>query len=499
MQQELVLDERSLTLDDLAAVAASEVQVSLGEYRRHRLEESRQNLLDLLAQGVPIYGTSTGVGGLSEVRLAPEDYPRLSRNIILSHACGVGEPLSVEVVRAILFAAAVNLSLGFSGVRVVLVERLLEFLNRGLAPVMPAQGSIGSLTHMASTGLVLMGEGKADYRGALFSGGEALAMAGLVPLELAEGEGLSLISGTPSIVGIGGLAVGRALQVARLADLAAACSFEALRGNPSAFDERVHAVRPHPGQVKVARNLRQLTAGSALLDTARLQDCLSLRTTPQVHGSSRQTIERAAQTFNIELNSATDNPLIFPGRALSACNAHGEPMAQCLDGVTAALSELGNISERRIDRMLNYHVSGMPPFLVTQSGLNSGLMMPQYVAAYLVAENKILSHPVSVDSIPMSAFQEDHVNMGTMSALMALRVVINVEKIFAIELLTAAQGLRFRVPLAPGVAAALASQKVWETVPPVDEDRALGEEIERLASVLSQRRWLDEVEAACGI
>lgn len=491
----LIIDDQPLTLQDLTSIASDHRHVTLGESRRQRVEVCRGHLLDLLEAGHPIYGTTTGVGGLSTVKLAPHQYRALSANIVRSHACGVGDPLSREVSRAILFATAVNLGQGYSGVRVKLIEALIDLLNCGITPIMPNQGSIGSLTHMAAAGLVLMGEGRAEYQGAVVSGAEALKLAGLAPLELAEGEGLSLISGTPSIVGIGGLAVGRAQQILRLSDLTAAASFEALRGNASAFDERVHAVRPHPGQIRVAANLRRLTAGSELLGGGQLQDCLSLRTTPQVHGSSRQTIKRARDTLRIELNSATDNPLIFPGEALSACNAHGEPMAQCLDGVTAALSELGNISERRIDRMLNMHVSGLPPFLVDSSGLHSGLMMPQYVAAYLVAENKILSHPVCVDSIPMSAFQEDHVSMGTMAALMAFRVVVNVEKILAIEMLTAAQALRFREPLKPGKPVAAAAAKVWQTIDPIEHDRPLGEDIERLAEVLRQRSWLGEINA----
>lgn len=491
--QPLAIDNQPLTLQDLSTIASEERSVVLGDSGRQRVAQCRGHLLELLAAGVPIYGTTTGVGGLSTIELPPHQYRALSANIVRSHACGVGDPLSREVSRAILFAAAVNMSQGYSGVRVELIEAILALLNRGITPVMPNQGSIGSLTHMAAAGLVLMGEGRAEYQGVMMTGAEALKKAGLLPLELAESEGLSLISGTPSIVGIGGLAVGRAQQILRLCDLTAASSFEALRGNPSAFDERVHAVRPHPGQIRVASNLRRLTRGSELLGGGQLQDCLSLRTTPQVHGSSRQTIKRARDTLRTELNSATDNPLIFPGEALSACNAHGEPMAQCLDGVTAALSELGNISERRIDRMLNMHVSGLPPFLVDSSGLHSGLMMPQYVAAYLVAENKILSHPVCVDSIPMSAFQEDHVSMGTMAALMAFRVVVNVEKILAIEMLTAAQALRFRAPLKPGRPVAAAAAKVWETIAPIEHDRPLGEDIEALAEVLRQRAWLSEI------
>lgn len=494
----IVLDDVPVTLEQMELVARGREPLVLGEPVREKIATSRRTLEHLLARGDRIYGTTTGVGGLSHLDVPPERQADLSRNIILSHACGVGPRLSDPLVRAIMFGAVMNLSQGYSGVRLELVERLVELLNRGVVPCVPSQGSVGSLTHMAHVGLALMGQGQARLGERVLPAAEALAEVGLEPFEMAAGEGLSMVSGTPSIVGIGGLAVLKARRLLRWADLAAAMSYEALQGNPGAFDERVHWVRPHPGQMAVASNLRRLTAGSQLLGTHRLQDCLSLRTTPQVHGACRETVHRAAETLQRELNSATDNPLIFEEGAVSACNAHGEPMAQCLDVCTTALAELGNIAERRTDRMLNYHVSGLPPFLCGGGGLNSGLMIPHYVSAYLVAENKILAHPVSVDSIPMSAFQEDHVNMGTMSALMAYRVATNVERILAVELLSAAHALEHLRPLVPGAAVAATVGRIWEEVRPVTEDRALSADIQKLADFVGGSDWIEQLERDVG-
>ncbi len=492
---ELLLDTSPVGLKELGAVAHGEVQVRLGPEFQARVQASRGHLLAHLERGTPVYGTNTGVGALYTRAIPPEQGPQLSRNIVLSHACGVGAGLSPLLVRAIMFSAVLNLGQGYSGVRLELLDMLVEMLNRKVIPLIPSRGSIGSLTHMASVGCALMGLGTCLEGEREVPAEKALQSAGLQPLELLEGEGLSLVSGTPSLMGIGGLATLRAHRLSQAADLAAALSFEALRANPGCLDPRVHRVRNHSGQSRVAATLLRLTMGSELLSTENLQDCLSLRTTPQVHGSSLQTIERAVATLEVELNSATDNPLIFPDAVLSACNAHGEPMAQCLDGLSVALAELGNISERRTDRLLNFRVNGLPPFLTEDPGLNSGWMIPQYVSAYLVAENKILSHPVSVDSIPMSAFQEDHVNMGTMAALMAFRVARNLERILAIEMLTARAALGYRLPLQPGPTLQRAVELLDGLVPPKSGDRVLGPDIETLALELGEGRFYSELES----
>jgi histidine ammonia-lyase len=480
----LVLDGQPVTLRDLQQISYGQRALALGPNIKDRLLQSRRNLLKHLDNGTPIYGTNTGVGALFTREIPPEKQAELSRNIVVSHACGVGRPLRPVVVRAIMFGAICNLCQGYSGVRPLVVQSLVDFLNADLLPRTPESGSVGSLTHMAHIGNGLLGHGECRLQGQSMSLPEALEKTGLVPLVLEAGEGLSMVSGTPSLIGIGGVATIEALRLVEVADISAALSFEALGANPSSLHSKVHEVRPHAGQGEVARRMRELLEGSELLSRENLQDCLSLRTTPQVHGSTRQTVKRAQEVLQVELNSATDNPLIFEDEVLSACNAHGEPMSQCFDGLTTGLAELGNISERRTDRLLNFRINGLPPFLTPDPGLCSGLMIPQYVAAYLVSENKVLSHPVSVDSIPMSAFQEDHVNMGTLGAVMASRVAENVTRILAIELLTARAALRFREPSQPSprlrdVVATLDSQ-----VQPVISDRVLGPDIEKMADYL---------------
>lgn len=480
----MVLDTETITLQHLQSVSEGAVGLALGPKLIHRVEESRKFLLAHLAAGRRIYGTNTGVGALFSRDVPEEQRAELSRNIVLSHACGVGEPLSRSCTRAIMFGAVANLTRGHSGVRLEVVRQLVDFLNADILPLTPSAGSIGSLTHMAHISCGLMGLGSCLYKGRETSVQRALSETGLAPLELECGEGLSLVSGTPSLVGIGGVSVIKALRLTEVADIAASLSFEALRANPDSLHPLVHQVRPHPGQQKVASRMRELLEGSELMSRENLQDCLSLRTTPQVHGATRQTVKRAADTVEVELNSATDNPLIFEDTVLSACNAHGEPMAQCFDNLSVALAELGNISERRTDRLLNFRVNGLPPFLTDDPGLHSGLMIPQYVAAYLVSENKVLAHPVSVDSIPMSAFQEDHVNMGTLGALMAFRVATNVDRILAIELLTARAALRYLRPrqVAPRLRKTL--EVIGSLVEEILADRVVGPDIAILADYL---------------
>lgn len=480
----LTLDEEPISVLKLEMVSGGLRQLKLGPSLYDRLERSRGYLHKHLQDDRPIYGTNTGVGALFTREIPPSLQAELSENIVLSHACGVGEPLDSETVRAIMFGAVCNLTRGYSGVRTLVVERLVEYLNLDLLPMVPSAGSIGSLTHMAHISSALLGHGSCRLRGQEMPVAQALELVELEPLSLEAGEGLSLVSGTPSLTGVGGVAIVKAQRLVDLADLAAALSFEALRANPDSLDHRVHEVRPHFGQQEVARRMRGLLEGSQLLSRENLQDCLSLRTTPQVHGSTRQTVARAVQTLEVELNSATDNPLIFEDTVLSACNAHGEPMAQCLDSLSVALAELGNISERRTDRLLNFRINGLPPFLTDEPGLRSGLMIPQYVSAYLVAENKVLSHPASVDSIPMSAFQEDHVNMGTLSAIMACKVARNVERILAIELMTARAALRFRAPLLPSPQLQNVVETLDSLVQPILRDRILGPDIEKLARYL---------------
>ncbi|HEY4000608.1 MAG TPA: histidine ammonia-lyase, partial [Candidatus Xenobia bacterium] len=475
----IVLDH-PLNLGEVVQVARHRVPLSLGPETVARIQASRRMLEELIAGGVAMYGVTTGVGELSKVRVGPEHASTLSANIVMSHACGVGEPLRDEQVRAIMVCAVLNWSQGRSGVRLALAQRLVDLLNHDVVPYVPSQGGMGSLTHMAHIGLVAMGLGEVLGRR---PAAERLADAGLAPLALAEKEGLSLVNGTVSKTGLASLALHDARRLAVWADVAGAMSFEALKGVPTAFDPRIHAARPHPGQSHVARNLLALIADSEIVAKyrhERVQDALSLRCMPQVHGAIRDQIEAASHTCEIEMNSATDNPLLFDGQALSGCNAHGEPMALSTDALAMAVADLANISERRIDRLVNHHVSDLPAFLVRGNGLSSGFMIPQYVAAALVAENKVLGHPMSVDSIPTTALQEDHWSMGTGSALKAGRVVHNAQKVVAIEVLTAAQALEFHRPLLPGQGTRAMQAEVRQHIPPWDEDRIFYPDMEKV-------------------
>lgn len=485
----LLLMGQDLSLNELDAVAQGRVELELGETVQAKLQDSRSWLLNHLQKGVKIYGTNTGVGALFTKDIPEAQQSELALNLVRSHCCGVGPPLERITTRAIIFAAISKFSQGYSGVRPQLAQALCDFLNHDITPIVPSAGSIGSLTHMAQIGNALLGEGQCTFKGEILPSKKAMDTCGLKPLLLEPGEGLPLISGTPSLVGIGGRALNAAQSLLNCADLCAALSFEALRANPNSLHPKVHELRPHPGQKEVAQRLRELTKDSELLSLDKLQDCLSLRTTPQVHGSIRQTVSWGIETLNLELNSATDNPLILEEEVLSACNAHGEPISQCMDALSVALAELGNIAERRTDRLLNFRMNGLPPFLAQNPGLESGLMMLQYTSAYLVSENKVLAHPVSVDSIPMSAFQEDHVNMGTLGALMAVRVARNVSRILAVELMTARTALLFLEPkkAAPKLRPVIA--ELDSLVPIITSDRVLGPDIEKLAELIYEGRF----------
>ncbi len=490
-------------MDQVVDVARHRHPLSVPPEVAQAVARSRRLLEGLIAGGTRMYGVTTGVGALSQTPVSPAQACRLSENIIMSHACGVGDPLSEEQVRAIMACAVANFGQGRSGVRPALVETLVAMLNAGVTPRVPRQGGMGSLTHMAHVGLVLFGLGEAWFGGRLVSGREAMTAAGIALLPLAEKEGLSLVNGTVSKTGLASLILYDARRLACWADVAGAASFEALRGVPAAFDPRIHEARPHPGQVRVARNLLALTRESELLDQGqRLQDALSLRAMPQVHGACRDQIEHAVTVVTRELNAATDNPLLFeeaggPGVALSGCNAHGEPIALVLDSVCVALTELSSISERRTDRLVNHHVSGLPPFLVRGSGLSSGFMIPQYVSASLVAENKVLSHPISVDSIPTTALQEDHWSMGTPGALKAHQVLLNAWKVVAIELLTACQALEFR-PGRMGRGTRAAYEAVRSQVARWDEDRVFYPDLDAVIGGVTGEAWLRQVETAAG-
>ncbi len=490
----VAIDGNKLTLDEVVQVARNaEVQVRLSAGAKARINRSRQAVETFLAQGERVYGITTGFGALKDHFISPEHRRELQRNMIMSHAVGVGDPLPQEVVRAMLLIRANALAKGYSGLRLSVVEALLGLLNRGVYPIIPAKGSVGSsgdLAPLAHLTLTLIGLGEAVYRGERMAGAQALALAGLEPVTLEAKEGLALINGTTAMTAIAALAVHDAENLAQAADVAGAMSLEAMRGVPQAFDARLHAVRPYAGQVAVAAHLRALLAGSELLccgqtpaaPPPRVHDAYCLRCMPQVHGAVRDAIAYTRQTVATELNAATDNPLIFLDKdtvaVLSGGNFHGEPIALAMDFLGLAVAELGSISERRIARLVDTHANegALPPFLMQDSGVNSGFMLAQYTAAALVSENKVLAHPASVDSIPTSAGMEDHVSMGTIAARKAREILGNVTDVLAIEFMAAAQGLDLRLRQKPGVlgkGTALAYAALRRKVPFLEQDAVM--------------------------
>ena len=451
-----ILDGLRLTLEQVAAVALADDPVELAPEAVERMRASRAVVERLAAGAAPVYAVNTGVGKLADVRIAPEELEQLQRNVVRSHACGAGEPLSRAEVRAMMLIRANVLAQGLSGIRPLVAARLCELLNRGVTPVVPSKGSAGAsgdLAPLAHVALVLIGEGEAEFGGARLAGGEALARAGTEPLSLASKEGISLVNGTQAMLAVGSLELLAAETLADSADLICAMTTDALRGTPRAFDERIQRARPHPGQAVSAANLVRLLEGSQIrashLGCGRVQDAYSLRCAPQVHGAVRDTLAEARRVFSIELNSATDNPLVFGEEILSGGNFHGEPLALAMDYLAIALTALAGVSERRVDRLVNPELNeGLPPFLAAHPGLESGLMMAQVTAAALVAENRVLAHPASPGSITTSGNKEDFVSMGMTAALKLKQVVANTRTVLAIEALAAARALDCLRPLA---------------------------------------------------
>ena len=503
-----------LTLSDLEQVAREGRPVELSDEARVRVDASRAVVDRIAAAGdaaPAVYGVNTGFGALAETRIAEGDIRALQRNLVRSHSCGIGPDLGEAEVRAMMVLRAQVIALGFSGVRALIVDLLTAMLNRGVWPRIPAQGSVGAsgdLAPLAHLALALIGEGEATFEGRLMPAGDALAMAGLAPIELAAKEGLALINGTQYMTALGALAIRDAQLLATAADIAGAISLEALMGSKKPFDERLMAVRPHPGQVVTAANLRALLADSEIMEShahcAKVQDSYSLRCMPQVHGATRDALAWAADVLQREVNSVTDNPTILlteDGGAdlISGGNFHGQPVAIALDLVAIAVAELANISERRVEQLVNPALSGgLPPFLAPQSGLHSGFMIAQVASASVVSENKILCHPASVDSIPSSAGREDHVSMGSVSARKLTQVIDNVRSSLAIEILAAAQGVDLRRPLRPSSGVAAACAAVRSVSPELIDDRPLYRDFAAVARLVQSRELERAVQAAIG-
>jgi histidine ammonia-lyase len=502
MKEILELDGSSLSLEEIASVALNNRPVAIAAHAYPRIQASRAAVENIVASGATAYGINTGFGKLSDVRIGPDQLEALQRNLVRSHACGIGEPLPEDEVRAMLLLRANVLAKGLSGVRPVVADTLVAMLNHRIHPVIPARGSVGAsgdLAPLAHLALALIGEGDVFFAGRQVPAATAFKQAGLNPLTLAAKEGLALLNGTQAMAGVGGLAIKRALRVVELFDLAGAMSLEALLGTPAAFDARIHQSRPHSGQISAAKHLRDLLANSEIREShrhgdPRVQDAYCLRCMPQVHGAVRGALAHVREVIEVETGSATDNPLIFDtengGEILSGGNFHGAPLAMALDYAAIALTDLMSISERRIDRLINPDINeGLPAFLSPDAGVSSGLMIAHVAAAALLNEAKVLSHPSSVDSVPTSGGKEDHVSMGMTGALKLRQVISNAEHVLAIELICAAQGLEYRLPLKPAPRVAGAATLIRETVAPLREDRVLSGEIARLAQQIREGKF----------
>ncbi len=498
---------KELGLERFISIVRNQEGVALHPEALERVEEGRRYVEKLLRENQTVYGITTGFGKFASVRIKAHEVTELQRNLLLSHAIGVGEAFPTEVVRGMLLLRAQSLAHGYSGVRPIVIEYLLTFLNEGVHPVVPSQGSVGAsgdlapLSHMC---LPLIGEGEVEYQGKIRPSADVLAKLGLEPLVLQAKEGLALINGTQAMTSMLALLVWDASILFKTADLAAAMSVEALKGSHRPFDPAVTRLRPHPGAITVAKNMMQILQDSEIqrshIDCDKVQDAYSLRAVPQVHGASRDALAHIKQVLLNELNSVTDNPLIVwdEDKVISAGNFHGQPLALSADYLGIALAEMANISERRIEQMLNPSLSGLPAFLADQGGLNSGLMISQYTAAALVSENKVLAHPASVDSIPTSANQEDHVSMGTHACRKARSIFENVLIVLAIEIVSAAQALDFHSPLKPGLGVNTAHQKLRSEIPHLDKDRYLRPELDRVSSLIRSAELVRAVEDSVG-
>ncbi len=499
--QALHIDGNSLTLPGLREAAQERRPVLLAPDARALVEKARSIVDELVANNQLAYAITTGVGKLSDVRIPPEQIRELQVNLIRSHCVGMGEPLSEAETRALMLLRANSLAKGYSGVRPIVIDTLCELLNRGVYPVIPSQGSVGAsgdLAPLAHLALALIGEGEAVFESRRMASAEALKKAQITPLRLEAKEAISLINGTQAMLAVGTLGLLAASILVDSADVIGALSLDALHGTDAAFDERIHKARPHPGQLRTAENLRRMLQGSQIREShracSRVQDAYSLRCMPQVHGAVRDALAHCREVFEIEMNSAVDNPLVFTdnGAIISGGNFHGEPLAFALDFLAIALTALAGISERRLERLVNPALNeGLPPFLAADAGLNSGFMMAQVTAAALVSENKVLAHPASVDSITTSGNKEDYVSMGMTAAIKLKKILPNTTNVLAIEAMAAAQALDFLAPLKTSPRGQKAHGFIRKVSPFVREDRVLAEDFARVAEVVAAGKLVE--------
>ena len=495
------IDGNNVTLEDVMNVAKYNYNVKLCQEAKERVLASRKIVEHIVDNNKVVYGITTGFGKFADVTISKQDCKTLQRNLILSHACGYGENFSKEITRGIMLLRANALSKGYSGIRLETLETLLEMLNKGVHPCIPEKGSLGAsgdLAPLAHMVLPMLGEGEAEYKGEILSGKKAMERAGIKVIELTAKEGLALINGTQAMTAVGALALYESINLLKLTDVAAALTLEALRGIKDAFYLDIHHIRPHAGQIATAENILSLIEDSTYITKQgelRVQDAYSLRCIPQVHGASKDTINYVKDKLDIEMNSVTDNPIIISeDMIISGGNFHGQPMALSFDFLGIAVAELGNISERRLERLINYQLNDLPPFLVKKGGLNSGFMITQYAAASLVSENKILAHPASVDSIPSSANQEDHVSMGTIAARKALSIAENVKRVIATELMAACQAIDFRQGYSLGKGTEAAYKTIRQHIDFLEEDKVMYKELDKCTELINNNKLLSSVE-----
>lgn len=497
----VIINGNDLTLQDVINVARNYYEVEISSEAEARINKSREIVDKIVAEDKVIYGITTGFGKFSDVSISGEDCKTLQRNLIISHSCGFGNRLDSDIVRAIILLRANALSKGYSGIRLSTVKTLIAMLNKGVHPCIPEKGSLGAsgdlapLSHMV---LPMLGEGEAEYKGEILSGKVAMEAAGIPTIELIAKEGLALINGTQVMTAIGALALWDGINLVKSADIAAALTVEALKGVKDAFDIRTHSIRPHEGQLATAKNILALVDGSSLITSQgeiRVQDAYTLRCIPQIHGASKDALNYVMHKVEVEINAVTDNPIVTEeGDVISGGNFHGQPMALAFDFLGIAMSELANVSERRLERLINYQLNDLPAFLVKHGGLNSGFMITQYAAAALVSENKILAHPASVDSIPSSANQEDHVSMGTIAARKARDIIRNAERVLSTEILAACQAIDFRNDFVLGAGSAVAYSKVREKVQFIDNDVVMYKEIDKVTDLVRSEELTQAVE-----
>lgn len=500
------LDGHSLTLNDVENVARRGYAVEIAPEAKKLIIECAESVRRWVEEGRIVYGVTTGFGDLASVVIPRDKSKLLQENLLMSHSCGYGEAYPEDTVRAIMLLRVNTLTRGYSGISLATLQQMVDYLNAGIHPIVPQQGSVGAsgdlcpLSHIA---ISLIGKGEVIYKGKKMPASDAMAAEGLKPVELQPKEGLALNNGTTVMTAVAALCLTDAMKMIKNADIAAAMSAEALHAVPYAFDSRTHELRPHTGQGIVAENIRRLLKGSEIIEKykkERVQDAYSLRCAPQVNGASRDAISYVKEKIGIEINSVTDNPIIFhkDGEAISGGNFHGQPIAMAMDFFGIACAELASIAERRIARLIDRKLSDLPPFLVSDSGLNSGFMIPHYTAAAIVSENKVLSHPSVVDSIPTSANQEDHVSMGGYSARKGRQILDNTNKVIAIEMLTAAQGMDFRAPLRPGAGTQAAFSEYRRHVPFYEKDQLMYPFMDKSLEIIKSGAIIEAAEAAVG-